>query len=391
MKTETKTLEELLSRRKNYTDEFVIFLLDKEKFIDSFKLNINDYKKNLKFHARIELLFYLLSTMCELELMLSFTTQYADTLPGKILLFPQMPTFLRNVRKKLFSLKSVIEKVENIYDKMNKTEFKINSLTNMDGQLDENKNNIFKATSELVDVVRKAIYLGNNNYAKMTAEEIKRTFNDMLAHYESDNAQVLENYLSNVIDPKESLRDLNKERDCNETVKLWSTKPEPYKFIKTLREQDEKDELDLLPVFDYIAKYKRLQEMINPTPTSDVVCLPPMLSVEKTKELYLLLRENAFIENSLSEEDFLQLFGIKKSSKVLAPVKWLANKNDLLLLLQGIYQHWSERGSISQTKLKQIAHARFVNKKGEHYSTQMKIRESYKGENLIISDFLATL
>lgn len=115
------------------------------------------------------------------------------------------------------------------------------------------------------------------------------------------------------------------------------------------------------------------------------------LSLDKVKELYLLLRNKSYIEECVTEDDFLQLFGCKKIEKNISPIKWLLNKDDLLLLLRGIYDKWTIKEKPSWASITSIAHAHFLSKDGTQYNEQMKLKTSYKGENSDISVFLATL
>lgn len=115
------------------------------------------------------------------------------------------------------------------------------------------------------------------------------------------------------------------------------------------------------------------------------------LSLDKVKELYMLLRTNHYIQECVTEDDFLQLFGCKKCQKDIAPIKWLMNKDDLLLLLRGIYEKWNDKKNHSLASITAIAHTHFLSKDGTQYNDQMKLKPSYKGKNTIISKFLATL
>lgn len=115
------------------------------------------------------------------------------------------------------------------------------------------------------------------------------------------------------------------------------------------------------------------------------------LSSDKVSELYMLLRTHRKIEESVTEDDFLQLFGCKNCQKGIAPIKWLLNKDDLLLLLKGIYDKWEDKEKHSWTSITAIAHTHFVKEDGTQYNEQMKLKTSYKGKNIVISDFLATL
>ena len=115
------------------------------------------------------------------------------------------------------------------------------------------------------------------------------------------------------------------------------------------------------------------------------------LPLNKVQELFMMLRAHKYIEDCVTEDDFLQLFSYKSLVTDITPVKWLLNKDDLLLLLHGIYEKWNDKANHSWASITTIAHILFLGKNGKQYNAKMKLKTSYKGTNTDISNFLATL
>lgn len=115
-----------------------------------------------------------------------------------------------------------------------------------------------------------------------------------------------------------------------------------------------------------------------------------LLAIGKVKELYLLLRNEKFIEESVTEEDFLQVFGYRKSTQSLAPIKWLKNNSEFVALIKGIYSKRPGQIDCSQNKILEIAKQLFVGKDGEPYKS-MKGKNEFSYDRDKVNKFLATL
>lgn len=113
--------------------------------------------------------------------------------------------------------------------------------------------------------------------------------------------------------------------------------------------------------------------------------LPAYLNREEVISLYRFVIENGFIAPKTSSENFLYIFGIEQSiPDNFRPVCWLKNKQLLRELLEHVYMHPINSGSIAFSDLSNCVPTIFVSKKGVPLTLARR-----KHEDSLDSDLLA--
>lgn len=266
------TLCEEYAERRRDAERFYNRLDELEDSIKEFIEHIEKISRS-KYRSRAEVLSAVKKLSFELDGVIEETTDYSE-ITSNLLLLPTgrtlSPSLSLLISESLSSsLKTASEIIGNIGTSCYSNPKELKEYAE---RLDTDRDPLLETLQTQIVTMQSTISSLTTDFASMTDNEIEQVFEQDLARYEEEEFEAIDCFIDNIIDVRSGKDDLREQYRDDNAVIYYQRKPNPAEFIKSLRNSESDDEEDneyvfieseLIHVFDYISKNRRLKQMIE--------------------------------------------------------------------------------------------------------------------------------
>lgn len=321
------TLCEEYAQRRRDAEKFYNRLDELEYSIREFIGHIEKINKS-KYRSRAEVLSAVKKLSFELDGVIEEATNYSKT-TSNLLLLPTGRTLSPGLSLLISeslpsSLKVASEIIGNIDVSCYCNPQELNSYAE---GLDKDRDPLLETLQKQIATMQSTISSLTSDYASMTDKQIVHAFEKDLARYDEEESKAIDYFIDDIIDIRSGKADLREQYRENNAVIYYQRKSNPHQFIISLRNSESDDEDDneyvfieseLIPVFDYISKNRRLKQIANQEK-----------SEQEQENNYSLIR---FVFNDQEREKVIQgLQSCEDTGQVATFAKTLYNEEILSL------------------------------------------------------------
>lgn len=266
------TLCEEYAERRRDAEKFYNRLDELEDSIKEFIEHIEKISRS-KYRSRAEVLSAVKKLSFELDGVIEEATDYSE-ITSNLLLLPTgrtlSPSLSLLISESLSSsLKTASEIIGNIGTSCYSNPKELKEYAE---RLDTDRDPLLETLQTQIVTMQSTISSLTTDFASMTDKEIEQVFEQDLARYEEEEFEAIDCFIDNIIDVRSGKDDLREQYRDDNAVIYYQRKPNPAEFVKSLRNSESDDEEDneyvfieseLINVFDYISKNRRLKQMVE--------------------------------------------------------------------------------------------------------------------------------